>query len=301
MPTVCFYGPGLAGKTTTIQRIAELRGLELRSAANEVDRTLVATRAGDVRLVTVPGATWYSLTRRIPLLESDALVFTLDAQRERLDAHPAFFGEAATEIRLAPRLYQLNKTDLPNADLDVARNQLPGIGWETGMRVIETVASSGVGIDVLFDGILSLLDERGPGGVVRQAVMAAFPQRAAELLDALDRRWLGWGVRRVVQCHRLLCRRHNFVRIGPGREADVAAAAGGPAIPGGRLPRMPETTLGRDLLLGELRRALGETDFARVERACGRDVEERKAPCASCRRPLELRATFNGYFWSVTT
>src|SRR5712671_7435245 len=99
---VVYYGPGLGGKTTTLQHIhatvrPEHRG-KMVSLATPVDRTLyfdyLPIRLPKVRgmgvrlqLFTVPGQVYYNATRKLVLTGADGLVFVADSQRVRLDAN----------------------------------------------------------------------------------------------------------------------------------------------------------------------------------------------------------------------
>jgi signal recognition particle receptor subunit beta len=99
---VVYYGPGLGGKTTTLQYIhaatrAEHRG-KMVSLATPVDRTLyfdfLPIRLPNVQglgvrlqLFTVPGQVYYNATRKLVLTGADAVVFVADSQQARLDAN----------------------------------------------------------------------------------------------------------------------------------------------------------------------------------------------------------------------
>src|SRR5882757_4268039 len=99
---IVFYGPGLGGKTTTLQFIhattkPEHRG-KMVSLATPTDRTLYfdflplrvpRVRGMSVRLqlFTVPGQVYYSATRKLVLSGADGIVFVADSQSARLDAN----------------------------------------------------------------------------------------------------------------------------------------------------------------------------------------------------------------------
>src|SRR5579864_8884060 len=99
---IVFYGPGLGGKTTTLQHVhastkPEHRG-ELVSLATDTDRTLYfdylpvkLLQVGDVtvklQLYTVPGQVYYAATRKLVLSGADGVVFVADSQTARLDAN----------------------------------------------------------------------------------------------------------------------------------------------------------------------------------------------------------------------
>jgi signal recognition particle receptor subunit beta len=99
---VVYYGPGLSGKTTTLQHIhatvrPEHRG-KMVSLATPVDRTLyfdflpirlprVRDMSVRLQLFTVPGQVYYNATRKLVLTGSDGLVFVSDSQSTRTDAN----------------------------------------------------------------------------------------------------------------------------------------------------------------------------------------------------------------------
>src|SRR5579871_4887114 len=98
---IVFYGPGLGGKTTTLQHIhgaskPENRG-ELVSLATDTDRTLyfdymplkllqLADMAVKLQLYTVPGQVYYAATRKLVLNGVDGVVFVADTQAARLES-----------------------------------------------------------------------------------------------------------------------------------------------------------------------------------------------------------------------
>src|SRR6187401_3686431 len=99
---VVYYGPGLGGKTTSLQYIhatarPEHRG-KMVSLATPVDRTLyfdfLPIRVPNVRgmnvrlqLFTVPGQVYYNATRKLVLTGVDGVVLVFDSQRARMDAN----------------------------------------------------------------------------------------------------------------------------------------------------------------------------------------------------------------------
>src|SRR6188508_2432660 len=99
---VVYYGPGLGGKTTSLQYIhatakPEHRG-KMVSLATPVDRTLyfdfLPIRLPNVRglnvrlqLFTVPGQVYFNATRKLVLTGADGVVFVADAQTARADAN----------------------------------------------------------------------------------------------------------------------------------------------------------------------------------------------------------------------
>jgi signal recognition particle receptor subunit beta len=129
-----FYGPGLGGKTTTLQYIhattkPEHRG-KMVSLATPTDRTLYfdflplrvpRVRGMSVRLqlFTVPGQVYYGATRKLVLSGSDGVVFVADSQAGRMDANTesledlnANLVEHNRSLSLMPHTFHWNKRDL---------------------------------------------------------------------------------------------------------------------------------------------------------------------------------------------
>src|SRR6187402_119527 len=131
---VVYYGPGLGGKTTSLQYIhatakPEHRG-KMVSLATPVDRTLyfdfLPIRVPNVRgmnvklqLFTVPGQVHYNATRKLVLTGADGVVLVYDSQSARSDANLetldnlrenlAAHGRQLSEM---PHVVQYNKRDL---------------------------------------------------------------------------------------------------------------------------------------------------------------------------------------------
>lgn len=185
-----YYGPGLCGKTTSLQCIhasspAETRG-QIVSLATPVDRTLyfdfLPLRAQSVRghhlrlqLFTVPGQVYFNATRKLVLTGADGVIFVADSQRDRMDANLESLENLAANLEdhqrsLAniPLVLQYNKRDLPTAlsveEMDAALNAL-------GVPVVCTNASRGEGVleslDTLVRLVLEDLERRNVLGSVR--------------------------------------------------------------------------------------------------------------------------------------
>ncbi len=176
---IVYYGPGLCGKTTSLQAlhqraIPERKG-ELYFLATEADQTiyfeLLPLYAGEMKgfklrfqVYTVPGQVKYNNTRRIVLQGVDALVFVADSQRERREANIVSFKNLNynlmdgynLNLEDLPLVYEYNKRDLPEIltldelSHDVNPHQLP---------YFETVAIEGNGVLEAFELISSLAIE----------------------------------------------------------------------------------------------------------------------------------------------
>jgi signal recognition particle receptor subunit beta len=164
-----FYGPGLGGKTTTLQYIyaatkAEHRG-KMVSLATPTDRTLyfdflpirvprVRGMAVRLQLFTVPGQVYYAATRKLVLSGADGIVFVADSQAGRIEMNQesledlhANLAEHNRALEQVPHTFHWNKRDLsdlvPIDELERRFNQYdaPSLG---------TVATKGEGV---FEGL----------------------------------------------------------------------------------------------------------------------------------------------------
>jgi mutual gliding-motility protein MglA len=164
-----FYGPGLGGKTTTLQYIhaatkAEHRG-KMVSLATPTDRTLyfdflpirvprVRGMAVRLQLFTVPGQVYYAATRKLVLSGADGVVFVADSQNGRTDTNQealddlyANLAEHNRTLEEVPHTFHWNKRDL--SDL-VAIDDLERRFNKLGAPSLGTVATKGEGV---FEGL----------------------------------------------------------------------------------------------------------------------------------------------------
>lgn len=205
-----FYGPGLGGKTTTLQYIhaatkAEHRG-KMVSLATPTDRTLyfdflpirvprVRGMAVRLQLFTVPGQVYYAATRKLVLSGADGVVFVADSQngrmetnQEALDDLHANLAEHNRSLEELPHTFHWNKRDLGDLvtieDLERRFNKL-------GAPSLGTVATKGEGVFEGLERITRLVlksyendpkvrieasaDPRSSEGM-RQAIMTALPE-----------------------------------------------------------------------------------------------------------------------------
>jgi len=173
---IVYYGPGLSGKTSTLQHIhatarPEHRG-KMVSLATPVDRTLyfdfLPLRVPNVRgmgvklqLFTVPGQVYYNATRKLVLTGADGLVFVSDSQAGRVDSNLEALENLRDNLREHgrslddfPHVIQHNKRDLSDVlsvkELDEMLNQhkAPSFG---------TCATKGDGVYESLDAITRLV------------------------------------------------------------------------------------------------------------------------------------------------
>lgn len=160
-----YYGPGLCGKTTSLQAIYKTlpdeRKNQFVSLATEVDRTIffdflpvTAYRIRDfavrLQLYTVPGQVFYNATRKLVLNGVDGLIFVADSQKAMLDSNleslrnlEENLADLGMELDKIPFVIQANKRDLDNIhsleEMDRLYNTLH-------VPFFATIATSGEGV-----------------------------------------------------------------------------------------------------------------------------------------------------------
>jgi signal recognition particle receptor subunit beta len=205
---VVYYGPGLGGKTTTLQHIhatakPEHRG-KMVSLATPVDRTLyfdfLPIRVPHVRgmgvrlqLFTVPGQVHYNATRKLVLTGADGIVMVFDSQRAREDANLetlenlkdnlAAHGKTLADV---PHVVQYNKRDLydvtPIDELDRTLNRASAPSFAT-------TATNGEGVyealEAITRAVMDDFDRRVPESRALERASLEVPEGG--LVEALRR------------------------------------------------------------------------------------------------------------------
>jgi len=160
-----YYGPGLCGKTTNLEKIYGNPKLDNKgkmiSMSTETDRTLffdfmpmeLGTIAGQkvrVQLYTVPGQVFYDATRKLVLRGADGVVFVADSQSSMRDSNLDSLENLKTNLRInridpqkVALVFQYNKRDLPNVDSVETMN---GYLNPNGVPTVEASAITGTGV-----------------------------------------------------------------------------------------------------------------------------------------------------------
>ncbi len=160
-----YYGPGLCGKTTNLEKIYANPKLENKgkmiSMSTETDRTLffdfmpmeLGTIAGQkvrVQLYTVPGQVFYDATRKLVLRGADGVVFVADSQSTMRESNAESLENLTTNLRInkidpnkIALVFQYNKRDLPNVD---SVEQMNAYLHPGNSPVIEASAINGTGV-----------------------------------------------------------------------------------------------------------------------------------------------------------
>ena len=161
-----YYGPGLCGKTTNLEKIYGNPKLankgKMISMATETDRTLffdfmpmelgeIGGKKVRVQLYTVPGQVFYDATRKLVLRGADGVVFVADSQASMKESNIESLENLYTNLRLnrldpgkVALVFQCNKRDLPNiASVEEMTTYLKP---RSGVQVVEASAINGQGV-----------------------------------------------------------------------------------------------------------------------------------------------------------
>ena len=172
---VVYYGPGLSGKTTNLQKLHEriqkdVRG-HLMTIETADDRTLFfdmmplhfKTATGlkvKVKLFTVPGQVIHNATRRVVLQGADGVVFVADSRKTAGTENNKYWknllenlNENGFKTEEIPIVIQFNKSDLPNARTAAELDEVRRKGKEP---IFAAVAIRGEGVVETLHGLLQL-------------------------------------------------------------------------------------------------------------------------------------------------
>jgi len=179
-----YYGPGLCGKTTNLEKIYQNPKMsnkgKMISMATETDRTLffdfmpmeLGTIGGQkvrVQLYTVPGQVFYDATRKLVLRGADGVIFVADSQASMRESNIDSLENLKTNLRInridpnkIPIVYQANKRDLPAvSSVDEMKIYL-----NTGNApIVEAAAISGVGVTQTLRAAIGLMLDNIKGNV----------------------------------------------------------------------------------------------------------------------------------------
>jgi signal recognition particle receptor subunit beta len=181
---IIYFGPGLSGKTTNVQYIYEQtqddqRG-KLVSLSTENERTLffdfLPLSVGDVRgfktrfhLYTIPGQTFYEVSRQFILKGVDGIVFVADSQAERMEANIEAFDSLEKGLEAQgydfsriPLVLQYNKRDVPGV---VSVRELETTLNPSGKPFFEAVANRGEGVMETLNAVSQWVIREVKGGV----------------------------------------------------------------------------------------------------------------------------------------
>ncbi len=173
---IVYYGPGLCGKTTSLQAIykslPEKRRNQFVSLATEVDRTIffdflpvtayrIREFAVRQQLYTVPGQVFYNATRKLVLNGVDGLVFVVDSQRAMKDANleslqnlEENLRDLGMDVANVPMVIEANKRDLPDV---FSIDEVDELFNPRDVPVFGTVATTGEGVPLALKTVSQLV------------------------------------------------------------------------------------------------------------------------------------------------
>ena len=173
---IVYYGPGLSGKTTNLEKIydsvPETNRGRMVSMKTQTDRTLffdlLPLDLGELQgmktrflLYTVPGQVYYNATRKLVLKGVDAIVFVADSapdkmaeNRESLSNLEQNLKAYGLDIQTIPWVIQFNKRDLPGALSVQQMNQELN---RYNVPTFEAQAANSVGVFETLRGVSKLL------------------------------------------------------------------------------------------------------------------------------------------------
>jgi mutual gliding-motility protein MglA len=176
---IVYYGTGLGGKTTNLRYVHQKtnpkqRG-KLLSLETQSERTLffdffpmaAGKLAGmDLRFsfYTVPGQSFYNLTRKTILKDVDAVAFICDSHVDREEANVDSYlnlqenlREYKIELRELPHVIQYNKRDLEDVvPVEQMRREINLYG----VPDFEASAATGVGVFETLRAVVRLASDR---------------------------------------------------------------------------------------------------------------------------------------------
>jgi signal recognition particle receptor subunit beta len=212
---IVYYGPGLSGKTTNIQKVHDLtpgdRKGDLTSIKTEGDRTLffdymsfdlgkVAGMDTRFQIYTVPGQVYYNATRKLVLSGADGVVFVADSSPDRMQDNLDSWrnlqdnlAERGINVREVPLVLQWNKRDVSGA---VAVEELNRQINTIGAPAFEAVACNGDGVLTTLKAVCAMVcktlnaRQMKTSDTERTAITVSaaspFPAGAAEPVSALN-------------------------------------------------------------------------------------------------------------------
>ncbi len=180
---IIYVGAGLSGKTTNIQHIYEHTQQDqkgkLVTLSTENERTLffdfLPLSVGDVRgyktrfhLYTIPGQTFYEISRQFILKGVDGIVFVADSQTERMETNIESYEsleksleKQGYDINKLPLVLQYNKRDMPSI---VTILELESTFNPVRRTYFEAIASRGQGVMETLQSISQLVIRELKGG-----------------------------------------------------------------------------------------------------------------------------------------
>ncbi|MFX0020218.1 MAG: ATP/GTP-binding protein [Promethearchaeota archaeon] len=170
---ICYYGPALSGKTTSLKSLFNHFGKKdkVNSIENTVGRTLFFDYGTiifqnqewtiKIHIYATTGQDYYIITRPATLQALDGVIFVIDSQRKAFERNEISWKELCsyfgTVIESLPKVIAFNKQDLPDKfNSNVFLHKIDYYKF-SNIDVKKTIAINGEGILDSFEEILSLI------------------------------------------------------------------------------------------------------------------------------------------------
>ena len=174
---VCYYGPAMSGKTTTLRSLFNHFGKKnlVQSIETSHDRAKRRTLFFDYGTISFQNQEWtlkfhiysttgqdfYIVTRPITLQGMDGFIFVADSQRDVYDRNLMSWNELSTyfgeNINTIPKVIAFNKQDLPEKfNPNIFLHQIDYYKY-SNIDVKKTIAINGEGVLDSFEEIISLI------------------------------------------------------------------------------------------------------------------------------------------------
>lgn len=174
---VCYYGPAMSGKTTTLKSLFDHFGKKnlVQSIETSHDHRKRRTLFFDYGLISFQNQEWtlklhiysttgqdfYIVTRPITLQGMDGFIFVVDSQKDAYNRNLSSWKELSTyfgdKIDTIPKVIAFNKQDLPEKfNPSIFLHQIDYYKF-SNIDIKKTIAINGEGVLDSFEEILSLI------------------------------------------------------------------------------------------------------------------------------------------------
>jgi signal recognition particle receptor subunit beta len=256
---IVYYGPGLSGKTTNLEKIydsvPETNRGRMVSMKTQTDRTLffdlLPLDLGELQgmktrflLYTVPGQVYYNATRKLVLKGVDALVFVADSSPDKLAENRESLSNLeqnlkayGLDLKTVPWVLQFNKRDTPNAmpvsqmNQELNRHDVP---------TFEAQAANGQGVFETLRGVSKLLLARISKDVIdRDRGSLVAPSRVSSEEPTLGKTAAGEAPTPSIPSGSGRGKLMQFLKRAPGEQPESAPKHSAPASSAAAAPSVP--------------------------------------------------------------
>ena len=170
---ICYYGPALSGKTTSLKSLFNHFGK--KDKVNSIESTVGRTLFFDygtivfqnqewtvkIHIYSTTGQDFYVITRPVTLQAIDGIIFVADSQKEAFERNEISWKELCSYfgavIKSLPKVIAFNKQDLPDKfNSNIFLHKIDYYKF-SNIDIKKTIAINGEGILDSFEEILSLI------------------------------------------------------------------------------------------------------------------------------------------------